>query len=92
MTNKKITTAQVDLLRIGAIIWRFPSSGAPEEQFDVTRKENTDAFEIRSINLKNNMIELVTPSDTRAFFSSPGDISHLFIKSSNLVAQGIWWM
>ncbi|MBZ4189348.1 hypothetical protein LQ567_16290 [Niabella pedocola] len=92
MTNNKITTAQIALLRKGDIIRRFPSNGAPEEQFDETCKENTDAFEIRSINLKNDMIELVTPSDSRVIFSSPGDISHLFIKSYNLVAQGIWWM
>lgn len=92
MTSEKISTAQVPLLRKGDIIKRFPSSGAPEEQFDEERKKDTDVFEICSINSKNDIIELVTPGNARGMFPSPGDVSHLFIKSCNLVAQGIWWI
>ncbi|GAB3416205.1 hypothetical protein [Niabella aquatica] len=92
MISKKITAAQVPLLRKGDIIKRFPSSGAPEEQFDEERKEDTDIFEICSINLQNDMIELITPGYARSMFSSPGDISHLFIKSHNLTEQGTWWI
>lgn len=92
MTSKKITAAQVHLLQKGDIIRRFPSSGASEERLDEERREEVDTFEIFFINPKNDMIELVTPKNARAMFSSPGDVSHLYIKSYNLVAQGIWWI
>lgn len=92
MTNKKITAAQVPLLHEGTIIKRFPSNGSPEELLDEERNKDVDIFEICSINPQNDMMELITPRNARAMFPSPGDISHLFIKSSNLVDQGIWWI
>ncbi|MCD2422106.1 hypothetical protein LQ567_04985 [Niabella pedocola] len=92
MISKKVSAAQVPLLQKGTIIKRFPSNGVPEEQFDEARKADTDIFEICSINVENDMIELITPGRARGMFSSPCDVSHLFIKSCNLVAQNIWWI
>lgn len=91
MSKQKITSDLLLLLRVGDIIFRFPCDGEPENEFDEDSVGRIHSFQIRSINTKNDMVELVI--DHPFFmFPSPGDINRLFIKSYELVTQKIWWI
>jgi hypothetical protein len=91
--NIKISTQeQLDQIRIGHIIRRFPRTGTPEQAFDESRITETDIFTIRSVNKSNNVMELVMTESAAVLFASPGDIGRLFIKSSDLLLQSRWWL
>lgn len=91
MKIKLVTLEQVDALKKGDIIERYPSHGPSCDVFDASDKKHTDIYEIRSSNANNNMLELVMTGASVHMFSSPGDIGRLFIKSYNLLTDGIWW-
>lgn len=91
MKIKLVTLEQVDALKKGDIIEGYPSHGPSCDVFDASDKKHTDIYEIRSSNANNNMLELVMTGASVHMFSSPGDIGRLFIKSYNLLTDGIWW-
>lgn len=91
MKTKLVTLAQVSLLKKGDIIERYPSHGPACDIYDATDKKHIDIYEIRSSNANNQMLELVMTGASVHMFSSPGDIGRLFIKSYDLLTDGIWW-
>lgn len=91
MKTKLVTLAQVSSLKKGDIIERYPSYGESREVFDETDTTLIDAFEIRSFNQNNEMLELVMTGTSGFFLPLPGDTGRLFIKSYNLLGGGIWW-
>lgn len=91
METKLSSVKQIALLVKGSILKRFPNYGAPEEVFDHGRGTYIDSFEIRSINQKYQMFELVMTGTSTYLLSSPADVGRIFIKSYDLVNQGIWW-
>lgn len=89
--NTQITSPeQIALLRAGDIIKRFPSYNETTSSSDTTAQ--TDSFEIQFINPGNNMISLLMTNASRPAFSSPADISRLFIYAPLLISQKIWWV
>ena len=90
--NKLTTLNQIEMLRVGDILKKFPSKGDPQETFDEERAENTDTYVIRSTNTGTQMIELVMTGASTYMFASPGEVGRLFIKSYELVEQKIWWI
>jgi len=91
MEVKLSSMKQIALLFQGSILKRFPSYGDPLELFDETRKGYIDTFEVRSINQKYEMFELVMTGESVSLFSSPGDVGRIFIKSYDLLKENIWW-
>lgn len=92
MKTKVATLSQTAMLRIGDIIQRFPSQGDPQDTFDEGRQKHIDTFEIRSINLTNDMVELVMVGDSVHMFAKAGDVGRRFIKSYDLIEERIWWI
>lgn len=91
MKAKLVTLEQVSLLKKGDIIERYPSHGPSCDVFDESDKKHIDIYRIRSSNANNHMLELVMTGASIHMFCSPGDIGRLFIKSYNLLTDGIWW-
>jgi hypothetical protein len=94
MKTKLNTPEQVANLREGDIVKRFPSNcdDLPQDAFDEQRTRNIDTYTIRSINLKNDMVGLVSTTVTDQMFAAPGRIGRLFIKSQDLIAENVWWV
>lgn len=91
MEIKLSSMKQIALLSQGDVIVRFPSYGDPVDIYDKEQKKYIDTFEIKSINKKYEMFELVMTGASVSLFSSPGDIGRLFIKSHDLIKENIWW-
>ena len=91
MKIKLSSMKQIALLIQGNVIVRFTSYGDPVDVYDKEQKKYIDTFEIRSINKKYEMFELVMTGASVSLFSSPGDIGRLFIKSHDLIKENIWW-
>jgi hypothetical protein len=91
MEIKLSSMTQIALLAEGNVLQRFPNYGVPEDIFDGGRKKYIDTYEIRSINRKYDMFELVMTGASVSLFSSAGDVGRIFIKSYDLVNEGIWW-
>jgi hypothetical protein len=89
----KITTPQqvVQLLK-GDVLLKYPQKNDPGNTDDEQYPKSIEAYEIRYINMGNEMIELVMTADSRVSFASPGDIGRLFIKSGHLITEGVWWL
>ncbi len=92
MYTKISRPEQVSALRVGDILKRYPSKGAPENIFDVSRGKDIDTFEIQSINGIHKMIGLVMTGDSVNMFDLPGNIGRLFIHYIQLQEQDIWWV
>lgn len=91
--NIKLTTLQqVSQLKTGDIITKFPSMGTSEQLFDETRTKDIAAYEVKAINLSNNMLSLVTSANNPLISPSPNDIGRLFIHADNLVSDKTWWI
>ena len=84
------TLAQLARLAVGDILWMHPLTGSAWD--GAIDGDSVDAYEIRSINQHNKMIELVMTTSSRIRFASPADVGRLFIKSNNLITDGDWWI
>lgn len=91
MPQKLTTTDQMELLREGDILYRFPSKGAPEATFTEYRKEEIDVYKIRSINRNDGIIRLVVADEALQMFTWPEDIERLDMKKARMISEGIWW-
>lgn len=89
MIVKLTTPEQVALLRKGDIVKKCATNinakTAPGQ------KPKVDTYEVRSVNPGRQMIALVMTDDTQDLFSWPGDVNRLFIRSSNLISEKVWW-
>ena len=90
--TKLTTLKQLEMLRVGDILKKFPSKGEPLDIFDEERTNNIDTYIIRSTNSGTQMIELVMTGASTYMFASPGEVGRLFIKAHELVEQKIWWI
>jgi len=88
---KLITTHLLNLTK-GDIIYRYPYNGTPQEHFDATQTNKIEVYQIRSINEKSGMLELVMSDSTQLLFALPGEISRVFINVRDLAGEKVWWL
>ncbi|WP_162903034.1 hypothetical protein [Taibaiella koreensis] len=91
MPVKISTLSQLEILREGDILRKFPSHGASEPDFDETRQEDIDTYEINFYNRKEQLFRL-TLNDKSGIFTWPGDMERLNIKLLDLVIENKWWV
>lgn len=92
MPVKITTAAQTGQLHAGNVLLKYPTDGDPEDRFNELRRDRTEAYEIRFINLLTGMIELVMTTGSRIRFASPADVGRQFIRPANLITERIWWL
>ncbi len=92
MQIKLVTPEQLDQLKVGNILTRFPSNGKPEDKFDESRKNDIDVFEILTINRQDQIVKLILADDAIEIFTWPGDIERLNIKLSTIISEKKWWI
>jgi hypothetical protein len=92
MQTKLTTSEQLDQLKEGNILTKFPVNGAPEDKFDESRKEDIDVFEIITINRQAQIVKLILAPDAIEIFTWPGDVERLNMKLSTILSEKKWWI
>lgn len=91
MPIKISTLRQLEMLREGDILRKFPSQGEPESDFDETRQQDIDTYEIKLYNRKEQFFRLIL-NEKAGIFAWPGDMESLNIKLLNLIVENRWWV
>lgn len=89
---KLITTQYAPKLNKGDIIFKHPYNSNPEQLKDGGPANNTQTYQIRSINEKSGMLELVMNDASQTLFARAGDVSRIFINVRHLAEQKVWWL
>ncbi|WP_118951605.1 hypothetical protein [Taibaiella helva] len=84
------TEEQLAQLRDGNLITKY--YGVIGTSPDVFDKDNSIAYRINKINATNQMIELIGVEDPFIILFSPGHLNRMFIRSSDLLIEGNWWL
>jgi hypothetical protein len=95
MYVKLTVTAQLSRLRAGDIIKRFPFNSiddTPQDTFDESSTAHIMAYEIRSINQRDDIFSLIGSHVRTLAFAAPVDIARLFIRGRDLIAEKVWWI
>lgn len=88
--NTKVKNA--GQLVIGSRIRKFPSTGLPELLFNGSNPARVEVYDITDYNKEYKMISLVLAPESRMPFSSPGDITRMYISPANLIHEDLWWI
>lgn len=91
MYQKLKTQDQLEMLKEGDLLYKFPSTGVPETNFAEQRHADIDTYTIRAINRNEGIVKLVTTDGSTQMFTWPGDVERLNIRRSLLITEGIWW-
>ena len=91
MPVKISTIHQLDALREGDILQKFPAHGRPESRFDNTRTDDIVTYEIKTINNVNQSLHL-TVNENVDVFSWPGDLKRINIKTASILVENAWWI
>ncbi len=92
MQQKLTDIHQLELLKAGDILYRFPVAGLPETIFDQQRYEDIIVYKVKSINKQLEIIRLTIAEEGQVMFTWPGDVEYLNMNTSKLIAEGVWWM
>jgi len=90
---KKITTQeQVNGLKTGNAITRYPPYSNMQQEFDAKEVKSINVFEIKTINTLTGMMGLISTDNHKDYLSgSPVYVGRLNIKSAELM-DGYWWI
>ena len=91
MPVKISTFHQLNALREGDILQKFPAYGRPESRFDNTRTEDIVTYEIKIINNVNQSLHLAVNENVDVF-SWPGDLKRINITTASILVENVWWI
>lgn len=92
MHQKLKNQDQLEMLKEGDLLYKFPSTGAPEANFITQRQGDIDTYMIRAINRNEDIVKLVTADGSTQMFTWPEDVERLNISRSLLITEGVWWI
>lgn len=92
MQQKLTDINQLELLKAGDILYRFPVAGLPETIFDGQRHDDIIVYKVKSINKQLETVRLSVAEEGQEMFTWPGDVEYLNINTSKLITEGLWWI
>lgn len=92
LPQKLVSMDQLEQLKEGDKIHKYPAAGKPQKTFDPDRKQDIVTYKIRSINKQDGTLRLVVVEETLEIFTWPGDIGHLDIRKPGMLTEAVWWI
>lgn len=64
--------SQINQLKVGGRIMKFPDQGIAEEPFKVSHPSGIEIYDIKSLDMEHKVIGLELAPESRIQFASPG--------------------